>query len=198
MAHGKKTKGRQKIEMKLVADDNARRITFTKRRGGLFKKAMELSALCGAEVAIVVLSAAGKAYSFGHPCVDSVVGRFTDQNDVGGDEDDDDDKCNNSCAADEPVLSRFTEQSDKLNEELESAKRRGKELEEALKGSVGPITGDYLSRLDLAQLQHLKEGLEKLRDDISGAVGGSAEGSNLAKVKEGGALDPIPYNWLKL
>ncbi|PWA79225.1 AGAMOUS-like 23 [Artemisia annua] len=39
-------------------------VTFSKRRSGLFKKASELSILCGVEIAIVVFSPAKKAFSF--------------------------------------------------------------------------------------------------------------------------------------
>ncbi|WMV25322.1 hypothetical protein MTR67_018707 [Solanum verrucosum] len=32
--------------------------------------------MCGAEIAIVILSQDGKVFSFGHPCVDTLVERF--------------------------------------------------------------------------------------------------------------------------
>ncbi|AQK88694.1 Agamous-like MADS-box protein AGL61 [Zea mays] len=68
--------GRQKIEIRRIESDEARQVCFSKRRAGLFKKASELSILCGADVAAVVFSPAGKAFSFGHPSVESVVDRF--------------------------------------------------------------------------------------------------------------------------
>ncbi|KAL4205151.1 hypothetical protein AMTRI_Chr01g135860 [Amborella trichopoda] len=68
--------GRRKIEIKKINDQDARQVCFSKRRAGLFKKASELCILCGAEVAVIVFSLAGKAYTFGHPCVDSVLDRF--------------------------------------------------------------------------------------------------------------------------
>ncbi|CAD6332800.1 unnamed protein product [Miscanthus lutarioriparius] len=68
--------GRQKIEIRRIESDEARQVCFSKRRAGLFKKASELSILCGADVAAVVFSPAGKAFSFGHPSVESVVERF--------------------------------------------------------------------------------------------------------------------------
>jgi hypothetical protein len=69
--------GRQKIEIRRIESDEARQVCFSKRRAGLFKKASELSTLCGADVAAVVFSPAGKAFSFGHPSVDSILDRFT-------------------------------------------------------------------------------------------------------------------------
>ncbi|KAL4178565.1 hypothetical protein AMTRI_Chr13g115690 [Amborella trichopoda] len=69
--------GRCKIEIKKIDDREARQVCFSKRRAGPFKKASELCILCGAEVAVIVFSLASKAYTFGHPCVDSVLDCFT-------------------------------------------------------------------------------------------------------------------------
>ncbi|KQJ91729.1 agamous-like MADS-box protein AGL61 [Brachypodium distachyon] len=68
--------GRQKIKIRRIDSDQARQVCFSKRRAGLFKKAGELSVLCGVQVAAVVFSPAGKAYSFGTPSVDAVLDRF--------------------------------------------------------------------------------------------------------------------------
>lgn len=68
--------GRQKIDIKKIENEEARQVCFSKRRTGLFKKASELSVLCGAEISVVVFSPAGKVFSFGHPSVDSVIDRY--------------------------------------------------------------------------------------------------------------------------
>ncbi|VAH70388.1 unnamed protein product [Triticum turgidum subsp. durum] len=68
--------GRQKIEIRKIESEEARQVCFSKRRAGLFKKASELAVLCGAEVAAVVFSPAGKAFSFGHPSVEAILDRF--------------------------------------------------------------------------------------------------------------------------
>ncbi|KDP37936.1 hypothetical protein JCGZ_04579 [Jatropha curcas] len=73
---GKKTKGRQKIEMKKIENEDDRLITFSKRRSGIYKKACELVTLTGAEIAFVVFSPAGKPFSFAHPSIESVTNRF--------------------------------------------------------------------------------------------------------------------------
>ncbi|KAG0606395.1 hypothetical protein M758_9G137900 [Ceratodon purpureus] len=65
--------GRAKIEIKKIENPSARQVCFSKRRGGLIKKASELSILCGSEVGVVVFSQAGKAFSFGHPSIDYVI-----------------------------------------------------------------------------------------------------------------------------
>lgn len=72
----KKTLGRRKVEMKPIERESNRLVTFSKRRTGLFKKASEISTLCGVEIAIIVLSLAGKPFSFGSPDVESVLNRF--------------------------------------------------------------------------------------------------------------------------
>jgi hypothetical protein len=43
----------------------APQITFTKRKNGLMKKAMELSVLCGADVVVVLQDEKGRHYHFG-------------------------------------------------------------------------------------------------------------------------------------
>uniref|UniRef100_J3L8G0 MADS-box domain-containing protein n=1 Tax=Oryza brachyantha TaxID=4533 RepID=J3L8G0_ORYBR len=70
--------GRQKIEIRRMESEEARQVCFSKRRAGFFKKARELSILCGADVAAAVFSPAGKAYSFSHPSVECLLERFLD------------------------------------------------------------------------------------------------------------------------
>lgn len=67
------SRGRQKIEIKRREKVDDRRVTFTKRRTGLFEKAAELCVLCGAKVAIVTFSEGRKAFCFGNPELDSVL-----------------------------------------------------------------------------------------------------------------------------
>jgi hypothetical protein len=76
MAPRRPSLGRQKIEIRRIESDEARQVCFSKSRAGLFKKASELSTLCGADVAAVVFSPAGKAFSFGHRSVESILERF--------------------------------------------------------------------------------------------------------------------------
>jgi len=57
--------GRGKIEIKKIDNSVHRQVTFCKRRGGLMKKAYELSVLCDAEVALIVFSSRGKLYELG-------------------------------------------------------------------------------------------------------------------------------------
>ncbi|KAL0359548.1 UNVERIFIED_CONTAM: Agamous-like MADS-box protein [Sesamum angustifolium] len=56
--------GRGKIEIKKIENVNSRQVTFSKRRGGLMKKAKELAVLCDAQVAVIIFSGTGKLYEF--------------------------------------------------------------------------------------------------------------------------------------
>ncbi|MCL7037968.1 hypothetical protein MKW94_029002 [Papaver nudicaule] len=76
----KPSQGRKKILIERIEIKSNRQVTFSKRRNGLFKKASELCVLCGAEIAVIVFSPAGKAYSFGNPHVDSTISRFLNEN----------------------------------------------------------------------------------------------------------------------
>ncbi|KAL2992972.1 hypothetical protein AAZX31_10G080800 [Glycine max] len=75
----KKTKGRQKIEMKKMRNESNLRVTFSKRRTGVFKKASELATLCGVDVVVIMFSPGNRVFSFGSPSVDSVVQRYKTQ-----------------------------------------------------------------------------------------------------------------------
>lgn len=54
---------RRKIEIKKIEDKAKKQVTFSKRRKGLFKKAKELSIMCGAQVGIIAISDTNKLYT---------------------------------------------------------------------------------------------------------------------------------------
>ncbi|KAK3410983.1 hypothetical protein EUGRSUZ_J03007, partial [Eucalyptus grandis] len=55
---------RGKTQMKRIENNTSRQVTFSKRRNGLLKKAFELSVLCNAEVALIIVFPRGKLYEF--------------------------------------------------------------------------------------------------------------------------------------
>nr|QWX93782.1 MADS-box protein 43 [Cunninghamia lanceolata] len=65
-----------KIPIKKIENPNKRQVCFSKRKMGIFKKASELSIMCGTEIAIIVFSSAGKAFTFGSPNIDFVVDKY--------------------------------------------------------------------------------------------------------------------------
>ncbi|KAK5134373.1 hypothetical protein LTR08_006553 [Meristemomyces frigidus] len=68
--------GRRKIEIKPIKDDRNRSVTFLKRKGGLFKKAHELSVLCSVDVAVVIFGHNKKLYEYSSSDINEIVGRF--------------------------------------------------------------------------------------------------------------------------
>ncbi|RWV87076.1 hypothetical protein BHE74_00044636 [Ensete ventricosum] len=62
---------RGKTQMKRIENTTSRQVTFSKRRSGLLKKALELSVLCDVEVALIIFSSRGKLHQFSSS-------RFTD------------------------------------------------------------------------------------------------------------------------
>lgn len=51
-------------------------MTFLKRKGGLFKKAHELSVLCSVDVAVVIFGHNKKLYEYSSSDINEIVGRF--------------------------------------------------------------------------------------------------------------------------
>lgn len=88
--------GRRKIEIRPIKDDRNRSVyaatplfliskpvltafrisTFLKRKGGLFKKAYELSVLCSVDVAVIIFGNNKKLYEFSSGDIHETVGRF--------------------------------------------------------------------------------------------------------------------------
>ncbi|KAI0432388.1 hypothetical protein F5Y09DRAFT_339746 [Xylaria sp. FL1042] len=99
--------GRRKIEIKPIKDDRNRSVTFLKRKGGLFKKAHELSVLCSVDVAVFIFGSNKKLYEYCSGDMRELIGRYSFsvaqhggpsehkgpadfKNNNGGDDDDDD------------------------------------------------------------------------------------------------------------
>nr|AAM51776.1 MADS-box gene 2 protein [Spinulum annotinum] len=68
--------GRGKIEIKRIENATSRQVTFSKRRGGLLKKAHELSVLCDAQVALIIFSSTGKLFEYASPSMKEILDRY--------------------------------------------------------------------------------------------------------------------------
>ncbi|XP_042984796.1 MADS-box protein JOINTLESS-like isoform X2 [Carya illinoinensis] len=66
---------RKKIQIKRIDNTTARQVTFSKRRRGLFKKALELSTLCDAEIGLIVFSSTGKLFDYASSSMQQVIER---------------------------------------------------------------------------------------------------------------------------
>ncbi|KAH9892077.1 hypothetical protein F4778DRAFT_795349 [Xylariomycetidae sp. FL2044] len=69
--------GRRKIEIKAIKDDRNRSVTFLKRKGGLFKKAHELSVLCSVDVAVFIFGSNKKLYEYSSNDMRDLITRYT-------------------------------------------------------------------------------------------------------------------------
>ncbi|GLJ09393.1 hypothetical protein SUGI_0108430 [Cryptomeria japonica] len=68
--------GRGKIEIKRIENVSNRQVTFSKRKGGLRKKAHELSVLCEAEVALIIFSSTGKLIEYASSSMKKILERY--------------------------------------------------------------------------------------------------------------------------
>merc|ERR1712159_250713 len=71
--------GRRKIDIAYLTDDRVRKVTFCKRKGGLFKKADDLSKLCGVEVAVLIVCE-NKTCQYASTDMDRIITRFQNIN----------------------------------------------------------------------------------------------------------------------
>ncbi|GAU39514.1 hypothetical protein TSUD_68780 [Trifolium subterraneum] len=142
--------GRRRIEIESVKDPNIRQVTFSKRRKGLFKKANELSILCGVEVAIVVFSPGNKPYSFGHPGVDVVAAKYLQEDPEPSDSEGD--------------LSSDASNMDELNLELDEV------LAQIREGEKQTETYDEILKQNdmttLSDLEELRDSYKEFHDGI--------------------------------
>lgn len=70
--------GRNKISIEKISSERNRQATFTKRKNGLMKKAMELSILCGCDIALIVFSSTNKLFQYASTDMDKLLLKYTD------------------------------------------------------------------------------------------------------------------------
>lgn len=70
--------GRVKLKIKRLENTSNRQVTYSKRRGGILKKAKELSILCDIDIVLLMFSPSGKPTIFGgaHSNIDEVIAKF--------------------------------------------------------------------------------------------------------------------------
>ncbi|KAG6508807.1 hypothetical protein ZIOFF_034189 [Zingiber officinale] len=165
--------GRQKIEIKRIEREEARQVCFSKRRAGLFKKANELSVLCGANLAVVVFSPAGKPFSFGHPSVDSVLDRFVSPSADPTPPPPPSFHDARAMTAATSIVPELDRQYAELAERLEGERRRKEALEAALRaqrGDFARLMQSSVEELGVAELERLQAALDRLRWDAARRV----------------------------
>ncbi|KAL8518455.1 hypothetical protein ACS0TY_009725 [Phlomoides rotata] len=69
--------GRGKVQLRRIENKINMQVTFSKRRGGLLKKAHEISVLCDAEVGLIVFSHKGKLFEYSSDsCMDRILEKY--------------------------------------------------------------------------------------------------------------------------
>ncbi|KTF96622.1 hypothetical protein cypCar_00003517 [Cyprinus carpio] len=61
-------------------EDRLRKVTFTKRKFGLMKKAYELSVLCDCEIALIIFNSSNKLFQYASTDMDKVLLKYTEYN----------------------------------------------------------------------------------------------------------------------
>ncbi|KAG9458118.1 hypothetical protein H6P81_002626 [Aristolochia fimbriata] len=131
--------GRGKIEIKRIENATSRQVTFSKRRGGLLKKAHELAVLCDAEVALIIFSSTGKLFEYSSTDVKRVLARYS--------------RCANGCGS--SLVGYKTEKQQ--NKEITTLKDEIRKLQ-----TVNlQMMGKELTGLTLNELQHLENQLNE-------------------------------------
>ncbi|XP_038693000.1 agamous-like MADS-box protein AGL62 [Tripterygium wilfordii] len=166
MVMKKQSLGRQKIAIAKIPKKNHLQVTFSKRRAGLFKKASELCTLCGVEVAIIVFSPANKAFSFGHPEVESIMDRFLSRNPTP------DSGTRQLLEAHRNANVReLNMQLTQLLNQLEVERKRGEELDKIRKVSQSQCWWEApIEKLGLQELEQLKSAMEELKKNVTRQV----------------------------
>ncbi|XP_076891797.1 protein VERNALIZATION 1-like [Bidens hawaiensis] len=129
--------GRGKVELKRIENPTNRQVTFSKRRDGLFKKAIELSILCDAEVALLVFSSSGKAYQFSSHDMDRTIRRYRNEKGL--------QKINNHGVR---TMEVWKNEMDELKKAIETLETKHKHL-----------AGEDLSTLGMKELKQLERQL---------------------------------------
>ncbi|KAJ8769362.1 hypothetical protein K2173_002566 [Erythroxylum novogranatense] len=163
------TRGRQKIEMKLIEATKARQVCFSKRRAGIFKKASELCTLCAVHIGMIIFSPGGKAFSFGHPSLDKIFNRLVHHEDA------DDSSIQRQPDHRAHILAKLNKTCNDIYEQLESEKKQADILKKLSEKSQGKrlmdLPPDDLSLEEMLMLKGLLEErlgcLQKHREELA-------------------------------
>jgi hypothetical protein len=173
---GGTSKGRRRIEIAYIEDPARRMVAFSKRKGGLLKKASELSILCDARVAAIVFSQAGRPFAFGSP---SSVDHVLDLYGPLPARDEDEDRLSSSSAAftgnaiggggDRGALEATAQRKEAAWERVAEEEERMKDIgEKVLRAAAGRRfwwEAD-VEALGAEELREFARALRRLRDNV--------------------------------
>ncbi|KAM0896894.1 hypothetical protein ACQ4PT_022893 [Festuca glaucescens] len=159
----KLTQGRKKIPMERIEDAKRLQVCFSKRRNGLVKKAFELSVLCGAQVALIVFSPAGKPYTYGHGSLDAVLDRLVDPSASCPAPDAEEAAAKAACQTE---LRELLSKEEQLMNARDAELRRGEELEAKMRVAGVRIDGDVRG-WELPELHATLGALERVQAEAA-------------------------------
>ncbi|XP_030941715.1 agamous-like MADS-box protein AGL61 [Quercus lobata] len=163
MAKQNLSMGRKKTGCTKILSKSHRHVTFSKRRSGLFKKASELCTLCGAEIAIVVFSPAGKIFSFGHPNVEPILDRFLTGNPNLGSK-----KHQLIEAHQNANVRELNNYLTQIINQVEAEKKYGEALDHMRRANQRQCWWDApINELGLHELEQLRVSIEELKKNVA-------------------------------
>ncbi|KAJ8511841.1 hypothetical protein OPV22_002275 [Ensete ventricosum] len=160
---------RGKTQMKRIENTTSRQVTFSKRRSGLLKKALELSVLCDVEVALIIFSSRGKLHQFSSSSMQSTIERYRehlkkDTSSTTMEQDAEQWKYEASCMSKKKIEVLEASKQKLLGEKLESCSLEElHELEGTIEQSLRSIRGRkyHLLREKISQLKEKESSLVK-------------------------------------
>ncbi|XVE91652.1 hypothetical protein REPUB_Repub01dG0028700 [Reevesia pubescens] len=134
--------GRGRVQLKRIENKINMQVTFSKRRGGLLKKAHEISVLCDAEVALIVFSQKGKLFEYStDSCMEKILERYE-----------------RYSYAERQLVATESESQGNRNWSVEYSRLKAKV--ELLQKNHRHYMGEDLDSLSLKELQNLEQQLD--------------------------------------
>lgn len=163
-------KERRKIEIKFIENKTRRRVTFSKRKHGIMKKAFELSVLTGTQVLLLVVSETGLVYTFSTPKFEPIVTQQEGRNLIQAclnapDEEEEEEEEEDQDAQRQRLAAQQIQQAQQQVQQHQAAMQRAQQqgqitVQQQQQQPPGPIPmpNNQLSQQGAAQLQQLQQG----------------------------------------
>ncbi|KAI5657923.1 hypothetical protein M9H77_26716 [Catharanthus roseus] len=154
----KRTRGRQRVKMKQIQNEDQLQVTFSRRRLGLFNMANELSINTGSQIALLVVSPSNKVYPFGCPDVRSVIDKYQNQHSQP--------LTNHMCL--DSNQNMLNSELSLLQSKVEALKKQGAFIDLMVQKQKSKCELDSLiQELDIDELEKLLKAAKELDNDVA-------------------------------